>query len=373
MNAKKNKGSLGVIFGTRPEIIKLSALIRLLQNRQRPYFLLHTGQHYSYDMDSLFFKELGLWEPKYRLSSIHQNPFARHGHQVGRMLPEIESILLKERPHTVLVQGDTNTVLAGALAASKIGGMKLAHVEAGLRSYDRQMPEETNRIVTDHVSDYLFAPTPGARKILKSEGVSGKKIFMIGNTIVDAVLQNLALAKKRSNALPYGLSSNKDFFLLTLHRQENVDDKNRLASILRGLEKVSSHFKIPIIFPAHPRTVKMLKFFKFVLPRGVQAHPPAGFLDFLRLEGAARLILSDSGGVQEEACILRVPCVTLRTSTERPETVNVGANIVTGYDPSSILRGVIAMSRKKRVWENPLGDGKASERILRTIERDHSS
>lgn len=372
MRSKNNRtGPIAVLLGTRPEIIKLSALIRLLETSRRRYVLLHTGQHYSYEMDRLFFKELELPEPKHQLS-VHQAPSTGHGHHVGRMLPQLENILLQERPHTLLVQGDTNTVLAGALIASKIGGMKLGHVEAGLRSYDRGMPEEINRIMTDHVSDYLFAPTPGSRKILRQEGIPDKKIFMTGNTIVDAVLQNLRIAKKRAQKLPYGLGEKDDFILLTLHRQENVDDKKRLAAILSGLERVCAHFKMPIIFPAHPRTVKMLRHFGFSLPKGVQAHEPAGFLDFLRLEAAARLILTDSGGVQEEGCILRVPCVTLRTSTERPETVEVGANVIAGYRPENILKCSRSMIGKKRVWKNPFGDGRSSERILRVVESGHN-
>ena len=319
-------------------------------------------------MDRLFFKELELPEPKYQLS-VHQAPSAGHGEHVGRMLPELEAILLKERPHTVLVQGDTNTVLAGALIASKVPGMKLGHVEAGLRSYDRQMPEEVNRILTDHVSDYLFPPTRGAERILRAEGISEKKIFMTGNTIVDAVRQNLSIAKKRNVPLPCDLSEERGFFLLTLHRQENVDSRACFSSILHGLGKVSAHFDMPIIFPIHPRTLKMMKKFKLALPKGIQAIEPVGFMDFLRMEASARLILTDSGGVQEEACILRVPCVTLRTSTERPETVSVGANRIVGYRSEKILEGAILMMRKKRSWANPFGDGKASERILRIIEK----
>ena len=365
----KNNLTIAIILGTRPEIIKLSGLIRILHRHKKNYFLVHTGQHYSYEMDRLFFKELELPEPKYQLS-VHQAPSTGHGHHVGRMLPELENILLKERPCAALGQGDTNTVLAGALVASKIAGIKIGHVEAGLRSYDRQMPEEINRILTDHISDYLFPPTRGAAKILRSEGVPAGKIFMTGNTIVDAVMQNLAIAKKKSQALPYGLSKKKDFFLLTLHRQENVDDPKRLASILQGLEDVSKRWKTPIIFPAHPRTVKMLKHFRLFLPKAVQAEPPAGFLDFLRLEAASRLILTDSGGVQEEACILGVPCVTLRTTTERPETVQVGANDIAGFKPGSILLSAARMMKRRRSWSNPFGDGRASERILRVIEKN---
>jgi UDP-N-acetylglucosamine 2-epimerase (non-hydrolysing) len=250
--------------------------------------------------------------------------------------------------------------------------MKLGHVEAGLRSYDRLMPEEINRVVTDHVSDYLFAPTLGARKILRQEGIPDKKIFVTGNTIVDAVLQNLGIAKKKFRKLPYGLEEKQGYLLLTLHRQENVDDKNRLRAILGGLEKVSRHFKLPIIFPAHPRTLKMIKRFGLFLPKGVQVQKPEGFLGFLRLEESAELILTDSGGVQEESCILRVPCVTIRTSTERPETVPIGANVLAGYQSENILRCAKVMYGRKRNWKNPFGDGNASERILRIVEKSVS-
>ena len=369
---KRDSGKkIAVVFGTRPEIIKMSPVIRRLQALKKDYFIVHTGQHYSYEMDRLFFKELELPEPKYQLS-VHQAPSTGHGHHVARMLSELENILMKEKPRVVLVQGDTNTVLAGALIAAKAGSMKLGHIEAGLRSYDRQMPEEINRIMTDHVSDYLFPPTRGAVKILIREGIDRKKILMTGNTIVDAVVQNLRIAKKKVKKLPYGLSEKKDFFLLTMHRQENVDDRSRLMSILAGLDRVSRYFKTPIIFPAHPRTVKMMKHFGLSLPDGVKEYPPAGFLDFLRLEAAARLILTDSGGVQEEACILRVPCVTLRTSTERPETVEAGGNIIAGYRPADILKAAKRMIRTKRHWKNPFGDGRASEKILRFLESARS-
>ncbi|MBI2095253.1 MAG: UDP-N-acetylglucosamine 2-epimerase (non-hydrolyzing) [Candidatus Omnitrophica bacterium] len=368
MKFRNKRPFIAVILGTRPEVIKLSVLIRQLRKHRASYFLLHAGQHYSYPMDRLFFKELELPDPKYRLS-VHQSPATGHGHHVGRMLPLIETILLKECPRAVLVQGDTNTVLAGALAASKIPEIDLGHVEAGLRSRDRSMPEEINRILTDHVSDYLFAPTKGSQRTLEQEGLDPGKIFVTGNTIVDAVRENLALARKKLGALPFGVSRKRGFFLLTLHRQENVDDRGRLASILQGLEEVSRKLRMPILFPAHPRTVKMLKTFHISPPADVRVLPPFGFLDFLRLEADARLILTDSGGVQEEACILRVPCVTLRTSTERPETVAAGANVIAGYRPGDILRCARDMMERDRRWENPFGDGRASQRILRILER----
>ena len=361
------KKTIGLIFGTRPEIIKLSPIIRLLAQQKKPHFLLHTGQHYSYEMDRLFFKELGLPEPRFQLS-VGSGRAVGHGEQTGRMMAAIEKIIEKEKPGVVLVQGDTNSVLAGSLVTAKIPGVRLGHVEAGLRSGDRSMPEEINRVISDHVSDILFAPTAGAKKILLKEGVLSKKIFVTGNTIVDAVKQNLSLAQKKVNfsAPLFGLTK-RPFFLLTLHRQENVDNPHRLTSILKGLERASHFFKCPILFPMHPRTLKRLEEFGLSLPRGVEAFRPVGFLEFLSLEAKAALLLTDSGGVQEESCILNVPCVTLRTSTERPETVTVGANVIAGVESDNILRCAKEMIQKKRIWPNPFGDGQSAQRILEIL------
>ena len=352
---------IAIVLGTRPEIIKLSPLIRLLQKRGRPYFIVHTGQHYSYEMDRLFFKELGLRAPKYRLPRPKTVSTAVHTAQMTRA---IEEILRKERPRHALVQGDTNSVLAGALAAGRVGGILLGHVEAGLRSYDRRMPEEQNRIRADHASDLLFAPTAGAKKILLGEFIPAKRIFVTGNTVVDAVLENLAIAKRRS-----GGAAREEFFLMTLHRQENVDSKTNLSSILKGLSLVTREFKRPVLFPVHPRTRLRLREFGLRLPPGVHAMKPVGFLTFLSLEASSRLILTDSGGLQEEACILKVPCVTLRTSTERPETVEVGANEIAGYSPGRILTAARRRLAAPRRWKNPFGDGCASRRILRIVDR----
>jgi UDP-N-acetylglucosamine 2-epimerase (non-hydrolysing) len=364
----KKRQKIGIIFGTRPEIIKLSPIIRLLQKRRKDFFLLHTGQHYSYEMDRLFFKELELPEPSHQLT-LRSKPDEHHGEHVERVTRAIEAVLTRETPQIVLVQGDTNSVAGGSLAAARISGARLGHVEAGLRSYDHAMPEEINRVLSDHISDFLFTPTALSRNILLKEGVSAGKIFMTGNTIVDAVLQNFEIANRKARYPAHGRVKPSGYFLMTLHRQENVDHKKRLASILKGLELVSRHFRTPILFPAHPRTLKRLAEFGLSLPKGIEAMRPAGFLDFLRLEGDAGLILTDSGGVQEEACILRVPCVTLRTSTERPETVRAGANRIAGYDPGRILRCAKAMAARPRDWKNPFGDGRAAQRILAVIER----
>ena len=359
------------ILGTRPEIIKLSPLIRHATRRKKPFILIHTGQHYSYEMDTLFFKELELPQPKYHLE-IRSAESGGHAGHTGRMMTGIEKILLAARPAVVFVQGDTNSVLAGALATSKIHGMRLAHVEAGLRSYDRSMPEEINRVMADHVSDFLFAPTLISKKNLLTEGIPKEKIFITGNTIVDALRENLMIAKKRIRNLNRWIRPGEDYFLMTLHRQENVDQKERLALILKGLKLVVRKFNTKILFPIHPRTRKMLEKFRITLPVGVLALEPVGFLDFLRLEEAARLILTDSGGVQEEACILGVPSVTIRTTTERPETVLTGANLVAGFRPDSIVRCAEEMIRRKRNWKNPFGDGRAGERMLRIAEERFS-
>jgi UDP-N-acetylglucosamine 2-epimerase (non-hydrolysing) len=234
----------------------------------------------------------------------------------------VEKVLMGECPDIVLVQGDTNTVLAGALAASKLH-IKVGHVEAGLRSYDRTMPEEINRVVADHTSDYLFAPTENSRENLRREGISEEKIWLTGNTIVDAVYQNLEIARRKVNVLAdLGLKP-KEYFLVTAHRQENVDSRERLAEIIKGLQLVAREFGLPMVFPMHPRTRKMATEFGFEFD-GVKVIDPLGFLEFLQQEANARLALTDSGGVQEETCILGVPCVTLRENTEGPETVDVG-------------------------------------------------
>lgn len=368
MKAQKAKGGgsgIAVIFGTRPEIIKLSSIIRHLHKRRLPYFMVHTGQHYSFEMDRVFFRDLELPEPQVQLMGKSKGSQAEH---TGRMMADIERVLLDRRPSAVLVQGDTNSVLSGALAASKLPGIRIGHVEAGLRSNDRTMPEEINRIVTDHLSDWLFAPTRQTASLLRREGVSASKIHVTGNTIVDAVLQNLELAKRKVATLY------KDpYFLMTLHRQENVDFKDRLAGILEGVGRTADRFKRAVVFPMHPRTASKIKAFGLKLPGRVRVIEPVGFLEFLRLEGGAELLLSDSGGVQEEGCILGVPCVTLRTSTERPETVSVGANVIAGREPSGILRAAEKMLSSRKRWKNPFGDGRSGERILEVVWRELAS
>ena len=355
----KNAIKISIILGTRPEIIKMSPIIRECERQKINYFVLHTGQHYSYSMDKVFFEELDLPEVKYNLDIGSET----HGKQTGKMLIEIEKVLMKERPDVVLIEGDTNTVLAGALAASKLG-IQIGHVEAGLRSYDRTMPEETNRILADHCSDYLFAPTNIAKMNLLREGISEDKIYVIGNTIVDAVQQNLGIGKKKVDVLKKLNLKPRNYFLVTSHRQENVDDPMRLKGILDGLKDVYSSYHLPVIYPIHPRAKKMINEFGFKIPTGIKLIEPLGFLKFLQLEANAKLVFTDSGGVQEETCILKVPCVTLRENTERPETLEVGSNILAGSNKEKIMEHVSIMLHKKRNWRNPFGNGKAGRKIV---------
>jgi UDP-N-acetylglucosamine 2-epimerase (non-hydrolysing) len=354
---------IAVVLGTRPEIVKMSPVIRALRKKQTDYFIVHTGQHYSYNMDKCFFDQLKLPSAKYNL----EVGSGLHGEQTAKMLAAIEKVFISEKPDVILVQGDTNTVLAGALAASKLH-IKIGHVEAGLRSYDRQMPEEINRVLTDHCSDYLFAPTEKARIILLGEGISADKVFVTGNTIVDAVYQNLEIASTNGNILDSLNLKPKEYFLVTLHRQENVDDLTRFGSILQTLGKLSSIYRLPLIYPIHPRARKMMKEFNLE-PQNIMLIDPVDFFGFLQLEKQASLILTDSGGVQEESCILGTPCITLRENTERPETLEVGANMLSGVDPEKILKYSALLFSKRNSWPNPFGDGNAGQKIIEFIYR----
>jgi len=354
---------ISIVLGTRPEIIKMSPIIRECERLELDYFILHTGQHYSYNMDRVFFEDLELSDAKYNLDVGSGSP----GEQTGKMLVGIEKVLEKETPEVVLVQGDTNSTLAGALVAAKLG-IKVGHVEAGLRSYDRRMPEEINRTLTDHCSYYLFAPTEKSKRILLGEGVPEKKIFVTGNTVVDAVFQNLEIANRKRNIINDLELRSKDYFLVTAHRQENVDNKARFAWILRGLKNIVEEFGLPLVYPIHPRSRKQIREFGLQVDE-VRLIEPVDFLSFLQLENNAKLVLTDSGGVQEESCVLGVPCVTLRDNTERPETVEVGANVLAGADSDRILECSKIMVRRQNRWENPFGDGRAGIKIVEELRR----
>ncbi|MBI3949932.1 MAG: UDP-N-acetylglucosamine 2-epimerase (non-hydrolyzing) [Acidobacteria bacterium] len=362
---------VAMILGTRPEIIKFSPVIRELQNEPIDLFIIHTGQHYSYEMDQIFFEQLKLPSPDYNLDVGS----GTHAIQTAKMLSGIEPILESERPDVVLVEGDTNTVLAGALAAVKLA-IPVGHIEAGLRSYDRRMPEEMNRILTDHMSAFLFAPTGIAVKNLEEEGI-GSKLFLtsdgmgkatihnVGNTIVDATLQNIRLAQEKERSiLEQCAVAPKEYVLLTAHRSENVDNIEFLRHLCQLLDYINDTYKLKVIWPIHPRTVKKLSEFG-IAPRA-RLIDPQGYLEFLALESNARIVVTDSGGVQEEMCVLGIPCVTIRKTTERPETVLVGANEVAGTEFETMRGAFDKMSQNDRTWRIPYAQD-TSKTIIRIL------
>ena len=330
---------ISVVLGTRPEIVKMAPIIKELKKRDIDYFVIHTGQHYSYNLDKVFFENFDLEKPRYNL----EVGSGTHGKQTGEILKRIERVLIDEKPEIVLVEGDTNTVLASALAASKLH-IKVGHVEAGLRSFWKWMPEEINRVLTDHISDLLFAPTEIARNNLLNEGIR-EGVYVVGNTIVDS------LKLKKIEKIE------KDFILLTLHREENADDPEKLKSIIKGTEMISEYFDTPVIYPIHPRTKKNLKKFGIEINKKfIKLVDPLNYFKFLSYLKSCKFVLTDSGGVQEEACILKIPCITLRDNTERPETINIGANILAGSNPKKILESAVKMSKANKKWENPYGE-----------------
>lgn len=358
------KHKIGIILGTRPEIIKMSSIIRYCKKSKLKYFIIHTNQHYSENMDSIFFNELDLPKPKYNLNIGSGS----HGEMTGRMMIKMEEVLLKEKPDTILVQGDTNTVMAGALTASKMD-IKVGHVEAGLRSYDRTMPEEINRIITDHISDYLFCPTQKQADILLKEGIDKRKIFVTGNTVVDAVAECLVLAKEKSKILDEVNIEKNEYLLMTSHRPATVDNKSNLKAVLSAIEKIAEEHKKKIVFPIHPRTKKMIEKFKINLSNNFLLIEPVGYLDMLQLQNESFLIITDSGGLQEESCILKKKCVVIRDNTERPEAVEVGGCVLAGNNNKNRIISEAKKVLKRRVnWKNPFGDGKSGGRIINTIQ-----
>lgn len=352
-----------IIVGTRPEIIKMSPIIQELERSNISYFIIHSNQHYSSDMDEIFFNELNLPAPKYNLKVGS----GKHSNQTGNILIKMEPILEKEMPDYVLVQGDTNTVLAGGLAAAKLD-IKVGHVEAGLRSYDRKMPEETNRVVTDHLSSFLFAVTKTQVDILLKESIDHNKIYRLGNTVVDAVISNIKVAEDKSLILKNNKLTPKEYVLLTAHRSSNVDFKDTFSEVLQTVEETTKNYQV--VWPIHPRAKKKLKEFNLSLPNNIKLIDPVGYLDFLVLQKNALIALTDSGGVQEECCILGTPCITLRENTERPETVDVGANILVGRDYEKSKQAFAHFISHPETWKNPFGNGTTSNQIIDILKSD---
>lgn len=355
------------VFGTRPEIIKLAPVVRAFLEIGIKPLLIHTGQHYDYEMSRIFLEELELPPIDYHL----EVGSGTQAEQTGKAMIKIEKVLMDERPDVTLVQGDTNTVLAGALASVKLK-IPVAHVEAGLRSFDRTMPEEINRILADHASEVLFPPTEEARKNLEREGIT-ENVYVVGNTIVDAVLQNSKVAEKKSDVLERLGIKPKNYILITAHRAENTDSRENLLRLVEILESLP----MMAVYPIHPRTEDRLKRFglweRVASIENLVITKPLGYLDFLRLEKNAFAVMTDSGGVQEEAIILDVPCLTLRYNTERPETVKAGGNVLVGLERERVLHYLQKLIEDQEFYEkmakapNPFGDGKAGERIAKIL------
>ena len=369
---------IAVILGTRPEIIKMAPIIDEISKRDIEQVVIHTGQHYDEEMSDNFFKDLEIPTPDY---NIHVGS-GTHGKQTGLMMKGIEEVLLVEKPDIVLVQGDTNAVLAGALVASKLH-IAIGHVEAGLRSFDMTMPEELNRRVADVATTMYFIPTEQSAINLLAEGFSHKNLFITGNTVVDACFRHLEIAKKRGfedeSLAGLDIDNLDNILTLTMHRAENVDVKERVVNIIDALKELSD---MNIIFPIHPRTKNTLENFGLFEELNNLSHvhiiKPLGYLDFLLLTSKSTLILTDSGGLQEEAITLNVPALTLRYNTERPETVAAGGNILVGSDKDSILenaRKILSdeeFADKMKNAINPYGQGDSAKSTVDAIEDYYS-
>jgi UDP-N-acetylglucosamine 2-epimerase (non-hydrolysing) len=360
---------IAVLIGTRPGIIKMAPIVHELKSQGVHQILIHTGQHYSGRMDKNIIDDVGLPKPDFHL--VRPKNCISHAQQTAYMLTGLEKIFLQEKPDILLVCGDANTNMAGALAARKIH-IKVGHVEAGLRSFDWRMPEEHNRVIIDHISDYLFAPTDLSRQNLETDGVNGE-IFVVGNTIVDATLQNVRCSLRIHSEYSKRLEEKKPYALLTLHREENVDNKEILKSLLESIKSMSQRFGLKFFFPIHPRTKKRIDEFRLSellhSIKNARLIEPLNYLKFLNLLVHSNFILTDSGGLQEESCILGKPCITLRNNTERQETVKIGANHIVGSDPNKLMEAVAKVidgTNLNYTWRNPYGDGKASERIVET-------
>ncbi|MDK2744692.1 MAG: UDP-N-acetylglucosamine 2-epimerase (non-hydrolyzing) [Nitrospira sp. BO4] len=344
------------IVGARPQFIKASPLTIALRKRSEE-ILVHTGQHYDHGMSDVFFEDLGIPAPNYHLGIGSGS----HGMQTGAMLKAVEEVLQKEQPDVVIVYGDTNSTLAAALAAAKLN-IPVAHVEAGLRSFNRMMPEEINRVMTDHLSTWLFAPSAVSRDNLRREGIE-TGVHVVGDIMYDALLLHRASAERRSNILRRLDLSPRSYYVATIHRAENTDHPDRLRSILQAFQTV----KKPVILPLHPRTKKKLNEYAVHVGNNVRCMDPLGYLDMVQLQEHAACVLTDSGGVQKEAYYLRIPCVTFRTETEWIETVTAGWNIVCGSDTAAIVNAVDKMERCQAPHRSLYGDGRTTERIVEVL------
>jgi len=339
------------IVGARPQFIKLAPLSKVLREYHQEV-IVHTGQHFDKEMSDLFFNELGIATPDYNLD-INSGS---HGEQTGRMLIELEKVVTKEKPDLIVVFGDTNSTLAGALVASKLH-IPIVHVEAGLRSFNKSMPEEINRIVADHTSDYLFAPTKTAKSNLEKENLT-EKTYLTGDIMVDSHLNALNKANKLETISNYSLTKD-EYFLLTLHRPYNVDEPANLKKIFSELRKLGNQ----ILFPVHPRTRKVIENNGINVPTNILLTKPVGYLDFVNLQANSKKIITDSGGIQKEAYILKKPCITLRSETEWVETVQVGWNLLVNPAEEINYAEKIESFEPPEEYENIFGDNVAAKMV----------
>ena len=351
-----------IVLGIRPDIINYQPIVKELTRRKCDFVIVHTGQHYSYFFDKLFFKQLDFPKPDYNLK-IGSGTQAQ---QLGVLVQKFEKILLKEKPDLVFSFSDANPALS-AIVATKMG-IKVAHLEAGMRSYDWRMPEEKNRRIIDSFSDYLFTPTSGTKQNLLDEGISPHKIFRVGKLIYD-VINNFKNEIDENKILEKLGIEKKGFFLVTAHRPENVGLKKPLKNIMDSLKEINQKYGKEVIFPIHPRTRKSIKKFGIKISKGIRLFDPVGFLEFSKLEKNAFCCVTDSGTVQEDSCIFKVPCVTMRISTERSETVEVGSNIVAGLNKKHIVKAVDIMVNRKTNWKNPYGTRDSAKKTIYILEK----
>lgn len=372
-----------LVTAARPNFIKIAPLLRAIKKHnasiERNFidpFLVHTGQHYDYEMSQVFFKDLHLPKPDIHL----EVGSGTHAEQTGKIMIEFEKLLFQEKPNLVVVVGDVNSTLAAALAAVKLH-IPIAHIEAGVRCYDKSMPEEVNRLLTDAVSDYLFTPSLDADENLRKEGIPQERIIFVGNIMVDSLIYNQEKANQRPIIEQLGLGA-CEYALLTLHRPSSVDDREVLSRIVDVVNEISS--KLTVIFPCHPRTKKNLSEFGIDISSKsdrFRVIAPLGYLDFLQLQMHARFVMTDSGGVQVETTVLGVPCLTLIDASVWPITVSEGTNIIVGNKPQRIIEEALKILNKSdTISQLPdighrfcpqLWDGNTAERIVETISRNH--
>jgi len=355
---KKNK--FLIIVGARPNFVKIAPLYAEFKKyKEIKPVLVHTGQHYDFEMSQIFFQELKIPKPDYNLGVGSGS----HAWQTAKVMEKLEPVILKEKPDLVIVVGDVNSTLAGALVAAKLN-IPVAHIEAGLRSYDKTMPEEVNRVLADHISDFLFCPTKTAVENLKKEGIV-KGVYNVGDIMYDTFLKGIKIARRKSKILEKLNLKPKTFLLLTVHRPSNVDNLENLREILKAMQESGEQ----TVFPAHPRTEKQLKKLKLEIRNWkLRIIPPVGYLDMLRLEKNAKKILTDSGGLQKEAYWSKIPCITLRKKTEWVETVKSGWNILVGASPRLIKKAIREFEGKKSADRiSPFGNRKTAKNIINIL------